>query len=319
MELIYAQSKGYTIRVLYGYHFNKEENVFKDYIQLLYKEKKDHTGAIRTIYKHLLNNLLGRFGLKLIRPLTKILNLEERLEILKTKEVYSDKLIKEDKYLLTFNPIISKDLVTQHGLDYYSVLKNERSFNFHRFHSFNKDFNFKDISIAISAMVTAYARVFMHKVKFEILDKGGELYYSDTDSLVIGNLNIKDLHSILGENLGEFKIEYEIKEGYFISNKFYALKTQSEKIVIVSKGVKSDSLTFKDFEDIYSHRKIISAKRNETLSSYNKGSVALLSRKVNLDFNNYIKREKLFDNNSCSNKLWVDTLPLNNKQQKYFN
>ena len=41
------------------------------------------------------------------------------------------------------------------------------------------------MSIATAAMVTSYARIYMNKIKLEVLNNGGQIYYSDTDSLVI--------------------------------------------------------------------------------------------------------------------------------------
>jgi hypothetical protein len=39
-------------------------------------------------------------------------------------------------------------------------------------------------SIVISAAITAYAIIYMSKIKLDIIKNGGELYYSDTDSII---------------------------------------------------------------------------------------------------------------------------------------
>jgi hypothetical protein len=41
------------------------------------------------IYKSLLNNLLGRFGLNLVKPITKIVNIEKRDFIISTILVHT--------------------------------------------------------------------------------------------------------------------------------------------------------------------------------------------------------------------------------------
>src|SRR6266850_1513361 len=99
--------------------------------------------------------------------------------------------------------------------------------------------NFTDVSIVISAMITSYARIYMNKIKLDILNRGGKLYYMDTDSIVT---NIQLSSKIVGFELGKFKLEYKIKKGYFISNKTYCLLTNEDKVIIKSKGVINDKL-----------------------------------------------------------------------------
>jgi DNA polymerase elongation subunit (family B) len=96
---------------------------------------------------------------------------------------------------------------------------------------------FKDVSIAISAMITSYARIFITKIKLLILKLGCKIYYSYTDNLVTYiDLNIIN-SKLVGKELGQFKLEYLIKEGYFISNKTYCLVLNNDKTIIKTKGV----------------------------------------------------------------------------------
>ena len=90
--------------------------------------------------------------------------------------------------------------------------------------------------------------------------------------------------------MGKFRLEHFIKRGYFISNKLYAFKNKENKTVIISKGVKSGSLTLKDFEELFENHSFIYANRKEILSSYNKKSITILDKKVRLNFNSYLKR-----------------------------
>lgn len=39
------------------------------------------------------------------------------------------------------------------------------------------------ISISTASAILSYARIYMQKVKLDILSKGGNIYYSDTDSI----------------------------------------------------------------------------------------------------------------------------------------
>ena len=49
---------------------------------------------------------------------------------------------------------------------------------------FNSKFKYSLAAIHISAAITAYARINLDKKKREIITEGGEIYYSDTDSIV---------------------------------------------------------------------------------------------------------------------------------------
>jgi hypothetical protein len=68
---------------------------------------------------------------------------------------------------------------------------------------------FQDVSIVVASFVTAYARVYMHKIKLAILSVGGKIYYSDTDSIVT-DLTLDRLKETLGNqignNLGQLKL-----------------------------------------------------------------------------------------------------------------
>lgn len=59
-------------------------------------------------------------------------------------------------------------------------------------------------------MVTSYARIFKNKIKLQILNLGGKIYYSYTDNLItdidLNNINSK----LVGKELEQFKLEYII-------------------------------------------------------------------------------------------------------------
>jgi hypothetical protein len=136
-------------------HFYPEKSTTKDL-------------ALRSMYKSFLNknNLLGRFGLKLERTITKIYPKADEAMILVTshpregaegRDIKNYKEINEDNVLITHGTEINKKITESFGLDYFKVLnkvgESEVSLN-----------TFKNVSIPISAAVTAYARIYMHKI-----------------------------------------------------------------------------------------------------------------------------------------------------------
>lgn len=98
-----------------------------------------------------------------------------------------------------------KKIATDHRLDYIEVLNNKSNIDVENLHSFY------DVAVSISAAITSYARIYMSQIKLDILNKGGKIYYSDTDSIV-QDLELDD--HLVGKELGQFK-EYKLKEAYF--------------------------------------------------------------------------------------------------------
>lgn len=69
-------------------------------------------------------------------------------------------------------------------------------------------------SVPISAAITAYDRIHINKLKLDILNKGGILYYSDTNSIVT---NIKLPNNMFSRSeIGKLKSKYVIDKGIYI-------------------------------------------------------------------------------------------------------
>lgn len=300
-ELKYAKELGYQIKIIKGYNFNKIDRAFSDYVLELYDLKAKSTGSEKSINKSLLNNLFGRFGLNLVKPSTKTVNKLKLDYLMSTREIKSIQNINENEYLVTYLPIINEQICIAHGLDYIKVLSQENNQNIEK----NLD-KFSDVSIVISAFVTSYARIYMHKILLEILRKGGKIYYTDTDSIVT-DISLEEIDpDLVGNDLGQFKLEYLIKEGYFISNKTYALLLNDNTTVIKAKGVTQGSLTIEQFKDMYYNNKNILTKKSHTIKDLSKGFVNLTNKDILLKYDSFLKRIKIYDRNG----LWVDTKPI---------
>lgn len=295
-ELKFAKEHGYDIHVIKGYNFNKVYNVFDNFVDKLYDIKLNSEGSIKSITKLILNSLFGRLGMSLNKSVTKIVNREE-LELLlltrKIKELYI-KLTK-DQYLVTFNTEISKPQCDKNEIDFFKVLNEE-----------NKDhednYRIRDVSISTAAAVTSYARIYMNKIKILILSLGGKIYYMDTDSIVTDIL-LPD--NLLGNKLGQFKLEHVLLKGYFLSSKTYCLNLEDGKEVIKAKGIKTNTLKTKDFDNMYYNNFDIKAIKTNSEINYAEGYVNIDENQITLNHDAYTKREKIYDNG-----LWVNTKPL---------
>jgi len=132
----------------------------------------------------------------------------------------------------------------------------------------------------------------------------------DTDSIAT-NLSLDNIYQILGNNignkLGQLKFEYTGLKGIYITNKTYGVLLENGKEKIKSKGVLSNSIKFKDIETMYLESKNIKATKVYSNINVEKGYVLIESKKVELNWDSYKKRIKLYD--SVSN-LWVNTKPI---------
>ncbi len=326
-ELKFANEHGYKIHILKGYNFDKSENVFTEYFSELYKIKSHSKDNVeRALAKSKLNNLIGKLGSNIEKYETKIVSEEEFLNILRTRKYRGVKYL-DGEVLVTYDKELSKKICEQNDIDYkqalFDAVKNASANK-----NLYKEERYNNVSIALASAITAYSRIFINKAKIDVLKKGGSIYYSDTDSLVT---DIKLDDSLVGSEMGKFKLEHEIVEGYFISNKTYSLKDKNGKIIFKNKGVfvnkENDniitpfeddkdhkSLAYEDFQKLYLGENI-KTFRYESNKNISSGYVNIkVPSKVTLSTDSYTKRTKVF-----SEGLWVDTKPLilNNNDKQY--
>jgi hypothetical protein len=271
-------------------------NVFQEYITYFYDKKRTATNSTeRSTAKGFLNKLIGRFGLKLFRTKSKIYYGADADLIKATRKIVFATYIGNDAWFIVHGEKVDEKITTSFGLDYVEVIN--------RFGDFGESSNtFTNVCVAIPAAVNAYARIIMNETKLDILKGGGNIYYTDTDSIVTD----KPLpNHLVGEDIGQFKLEHRIKKGYFISNKTYCIVDDKDKVIIKSKGVNPKSLTLKDFQDMFEG---VSAKALKTYSTkdYALGSVTIDTEMITLDPQSFKKRIKIYGGNN----VWSDTYPI---------
>ncbi len=179
--------------------------------------------------------MLGRFGIKINKTISGIVS-TNTFNYLSTRHlVVSYKIISEDKILVTYDTRLDLNLIKSLDLDFIKILNK---------YGEKETQTPSATSIAISAAVSAYGRIHISKLKLDILKLGGNIYYSDTHSIVTDN---KFSDKFIGKGLGMLKLEHIITKGIFISGKTYCFVTKDGgKIVNKAKGVKSSSLTYED-------------------------------------------------------------------------
>ena len=95
--------------------------------------------------------------------------------------------------------------------------------------------NAKYIIPRIASSITAQARIQMHKWFMDVYERGGKVWYCDTDSIVT------DVKLPEGNDLGEMDLEGELKEGVFLAPKVYGEKYHNGEEMVKVKGMKFDN------------------------------------------------------------------------------
>jgi hypothetical protein len=144
--------------------------------------------------------------------------------------------IDDNTYLDYYKPNIDKDICLSFGVDYIKALNDES------FDESKSSRTYRSVSISTASAVLSYARIHMCKIKLHILNNNGNIFYTDTDSIVT-DIKLSE-EFVDSKEIGKLKLVHKIKEGYFISDKLYAYKNTEDKIIKLSKGVKSKLLKF---------------------------------------------------------------------------
>ena len=219
-EMDNAIKYGYQFEILNGYQFDKG-NIFKDYVIKLYNLRLEYPkgDAMNLVAKLLMNSLYGKFGMKLESTEIAIYDTSNKFQM---ERLHEDiEFFKES--IQDFIKIDSKLLIIRDTM--LSLKYNEELDMYHG----------QDINIAIASTITACARVHMSLFKNNPLFK---LYYSDTDSVVIDKALPSEL---VGNKLGQVKLEYIIERAVFLAPKVYGFITDDGKEIIKVKGITQNS------------------------------------------------------------------------------
>ncbi len=227
-----CKTLGYQFEIIKGYQFEKAI-IFKDYVETMYKLRKQYPKShpLNLIANLLMNSLYGKFGQS--TDLTKLLAFdtsspEKLAEFNKSFNSYTEKISDFTKvgnlYLLQVptvaNPKYDEELDMYHGID---------------------------VNIAIAAAITSIGRDLLSYFKN---NPNFNLYYCDTDSAVIDR-PLPD--HMVGDKLGQLKLEHVVYRGIFLAPKVYSLITvDGEKITKVKglSGYDDDELDINTMESL---------------------------------------------------------------------
>lgn len=301
-EVKFAQSVGYNITVYYGYKFDKTENVFNSFVNKYFDIKAGLSPIKmdRTTAKMILNSLYGRLGMRVHQDVIEIVNSTQAEQILSKYLVKEQYQITDELEFLRYENTPISGFEELYGKD--------------EFLDFMLDCDAKSTyinqSLPSAIAITAYARMYMFNVIYKLIDLGIENFYMDTDSIAI---NGKLPQELVGNKLGQFKLEHEIKHAYFISPKLYAFETIKGEFIIKAKGI-GNKLDYSQFETLINNQAIVKAQERWFKDPVN-ASINL--KNINLHISSLnLKRKQILENGRLSHTIPLtmdNEIILNNK------
>jgi hypothetical protein len=273
-ELYNASKYGYKFKVKRGYLFEKG-NIFKDYVDYLYELKKNSEKGSPDyiISKLLLNSLYGRLGMS---PITEnhIITTSGKAIDFYTKFYITN--------VIALNN--GKELISFFNLPTESEM----------------DSNIKNISVVVSSVVTASARIYMSKFK---TDNRYTIFYSDTDSI---DINMLLDSKFVGEELGQMKLEHIFKDAVFLSPKMYGGITDSYEYIKI-KGLKNP-IKFEELKALLYKGSKLEIKQEKWYSDISNGRFHIKDEIYTLMITD--NKRKLLYSLCGSDNIFYDTLPL---------
>jgi hypothetical protein len=284
---------GYEVEIIKGYIFNKE-NIFKEYVESIYKIKEDNTfdpldpekadPCKYLIAKFLLNMLYGRFGMSPNMNDHIVLTSDEALKYYGEYEVTD---------VTDFN----------NGYELLEFQSKETSDN---------NITGPNVSVVISSAVTAYSRIFMSKFKNL---KDNECAYTDTDSAALSKPLPDDF---VGSGLGKMKLEYVLSNAVYLAPKVYGglyhevlsadkIKKEGPQFLKI-KGLNlkdmKDPISFFELEPLLYKDNTREFEQNKMYRYFDKGYISVQNECYTLKVTSN-KREVIYN----SNGKFIDTKP----------
>lgn len=273
---LFLENNGIIEKIYYKICYKKKGKIFKNFIKKFTEIRKKNIES-NTIGKLIINSLYGRLGMEEKKTETKIFN-KEKYQIFRKKNEKS--IIKENN--------IGDLYIVEH----YKKKKDE----------------YLNSNVALAAIITSKARIKLYKGITDVIKNGGRVLYTDTDSIFASfekNVDNKTFGEIFFDTS---KKDTKIKSALFALPKAYILEYENKKTICKIKGIKTDSLDFKEFESMFHNN--TEKKINTTILKKANFIIKQENMYKIINFNRYEKR--IFTKNK------TETIPLfRTKEEEY--
>lgn len=265
-EIKKAISLGYKFKFIRALTFS-QGYIFTEFVTYFYELKKMsvHNSSDYIIAKFFLNSLSGRFALDPILDTHSLVNNNEIIELQRNYNIKALTPLGENINLISYTKKMENDFT-------YSP----------------------NVSIAISAMITSKARLWMYKFK------NNSVLYTDTDSIDTTELlNPK----LIGNELGQFKLEHVFDEAIYLAPKVYGGKNKKGELVKI-KGLKNP-VSYKELKTLLKKNKLLKLNQEKWFKNIEEGYISIHDEIYTLMVTDN-KRELIYDDKN----IFIGTKPI---------
>lgn len=249
--IMFLENGGIINNIKFGFIFSKFGKIFNEYVDY-FNEIKKISSVHKNFGKLMINSLYGRMGMNFLKDETILINEKDFINYKNKENIKSFKKI---------NNIVIMNIEKQ-------IYKKSKS------------------NVIMASCITSKARIKLYKAQLDVINNGGRLLYSDTDSIFAAYKRdvSKEIHGIV-----DWSKDYKkIQDCVFISSKTYGVKYEnSEEIKI--KGFNNESINFYDLKESFYKEHNINTKQN----FLDRQNIEILVKNIDkkLDLSNYDKRK----------------------------
>lgn len=286
-------------------HFKDKYIIFDKYIDEMYTKRLENinNNTNNLMYKLLMNSLYGRFGIR--NTITKT-NIKDKSKEWLYNVLYSIENPFIDNNLITYSYNQEYILYLKENINNMNYTKDNKEIILNEINKILIEFDKTNNAIQISSAISAYARIYIINIIYNHIKEGGNIYYYDTDSIHTDKpLN----NNLISQNeLGKFKLEKIIKEGYYLSPKIYAILDNNNNTTIKFKGLNLENIkdiNFNWFKEKYNSKEPF---KTIILRNIKKCLHDLKIIKTNTIYNtNFesLKYEKIWKNSQWIKNTWT--------------
>ena len=290
-ELELALQIGYKITLSMGYIYITRD-ILRNYSTTITEIKNNarSTGdtVTRAIAKLFRNSLYGKFAASYHDNTSQIVSEEELKFIESCYEITNSYNIRNNYWLVTYNtkPLVKKDIIEPY------IQQVKRKLNIYT--------SPKPTNIAIRAAITSHGRIILYKLWMDVINQGGTLLYSDTDSVFAAFDEAP-----YGKTFSGFVWPYDdkgkdtFKNVLFIAPKIYYLEDINGNTKFAVKGVSNTSgFEYRDLVKLFVNKEKLTFTNQVKFRNLIEGGV-MKGVHVNNDLN------KVYDIYASVKREWV--------------
>ena len=269
---------GYTVKVIYGFKFEKGERVFGDFPDKYFDIKSGNNTSVsisRPSAKLLLNSGFGRTALKIDGHTIKLFTHDKSREIQLKHHVRNVIPMTDDVDMVSYDKSIINDFyIDDKNSNPDQVIKNLKESD--------KEYDDIEQCFQLAIFITAYSTIKLFEAIRNVDSRGGKVYYVDTDSI---STDLMLDESLTGNKLGDWNLEFIADKAYYPLPKFYYMHGKSVKngkpsdkkcVKCTSKGVLTGSVKSSEYRHltyvrnsfIHKREKRFILKREESIINY---------------------------------------------------